>query len=129
MREKTRIMVVDDNHEMLRIVGRVLELEGYDVSTAPDGNSALALLDECKPDLVILDIIMPGLDGFQVIEYIRRRSNVSIVMLTAKNEVTLLQRALVLGADDYVRKPFDTRVLVARVKAKLRRATRVVTCG
>ena len=129
MREKTRIMVVDDNREMLRMVGRVFELEGYDVSTAPDGNSALALLDECKPDLVILDIMMPGLDGFQVIDYIRQRSNVPIVMLTAKNEVTLLQRALVLGADDYLRKPFDTRVLVARVKAKLRRATRVVTCG
>ena len=129
MKKKTHIMVVDDNHEILRIVGRVLELEGYGVSTAPDGNSALALLGECMPDLVILDIMMPGLDGFQVINHIRRRSNVPIIMLTAKHDVTLLQKALVLGADDYIRKPFDTQVLVARVRAKLRRTIRVITCG
>ena len=129
MKKKTHIMVVDDNHEILRIVGRVLELEGYDVSTAPDGNSALALLGECKPDLIILDIIMPGLDGFQVIDHVRQRSDVPIIMLTAMHEVTLLQKALVLGADDYIRKTFDTRVLVARIRAKLRRTTRVVTCG
>ena len=128
MKKKTHIMVVDDNHEMLKIVGRVLELEGYDVSTAPDGSSALALLSECKPDLIILDIIMPGLDGFQVIDHIRRRSDVPIIMLTAKHEVTLLRKALVLGADDYIRKPFDAKVLVARVRAKLRRTTRVVAC-
>ena len=129
MKKKTHIMVVDDSREMLRIVGRVLELEGYDVSTAPDGNSALALLGECKPDLVILDIMMPGLNGFQVIDHIHRRSNVPIIMLTAKHEVTLLQKALVLGADDYIRKPFDAQVLVARVRAKLRRTTRAISCG
>ncbi len=126
MKKKTHIMVVDDNHEMLRIVGRVLELEGYDVSTAPDGNTALALLDECRPDLVLLDIMMPGLDGFQVIVHIRRHSDVPIIMLTAKHEVTLLRKALVLGADDYIRKPFDAQVLVARVRAKLRRTTQAV---
>ena len=129
MKKRTHIMVVDDNHEMLRIVGRVLELEGYDVSTAPDGNSALALLEECMPDLVILDIMMPGLNGFQVIDRIRQCSNVPIIMLTAKHEVTLLQKALVIGADDYIRKPFDAQVLVARVRAKLRRTTRVISCG
>ncbi len=126
MKKNTHIMVVDDNHEMLRIVGRVLELEGYDVSTAPDGNTALALLGECKPDLIILDIIMPGLDGFQVIGHIRRRSDVPIIMITAKHEVKLLQKALVLGADDYIKKPFDAQVLVARVRAKLRRTTQAV---
>jgi len=122
MKNHPNIMVVDDNQEMLRMLKRTLELEGYDVATAADGSSALALLEEWKPDLVILDIMMPGLDGFQVLDLIRQRSNIPVIMLTARREVTTLRDALALGADDYVRKPFATRELVARVRAKLRRA-------
>ena len=82
----------------------------------------LALLEDCKPDLVILDVMMPRPDGFQVLELIRQRSNVPVIMLTAKGELTSLQKALVIGADDYVRKPFHAVKLLARIKAKLRRA-------
>ena len=82
----------------------------------------LALLEDCKPDLVILDVMMPRPDGFQVLELIRQRSNVPVIMLTAKGELTSLQKALVMGADDYVRKPFHAVELLARIKAKLRRA-------
>jgi len=113
-------MVVDDQQEMLNMLTRIFELEGYDVAVASDGRTALALLDEHSPDLVVLDIIMPELDGFQVLDLIRQRSNIPIIMLTARSEVTSVHRALALGADDYVRKPFSAREVVARVKAKLR---------
>lgn len=122
MKKHSHIMAVDDDKEILRILKRILELEGYDVAVAPDGGSALELLEEWQPDLVILDIIMPGLDGFQTLKRIRQRSSIPIIMLTAKCDVTTLNDALALGADDYVRKPFATRELVARVQAKLRRA-------
>jgi len=115
--------VVDDHQEMLRMVTRILELEGYDVVVANDGISALALLEKRRPDLVILDIVMPELDGFQVLDIIRQRSNVPVIMLTGKREVTSVHRALTLGADDYVRKPFSAHEIAARVKAKLRRAS------
>jgi len=115
-------MAVDDDKEVLRILKRTLELEGYDVAVAPDGGSALELLEEWQPDLVILDIKMPGLDGFQTLERIRQRSSIPVIMLTAKCDATTLNDALALGADDYVKKPFATRELVARIKAKLRRA-------
>ena len=115
-------MVVDDDLEMQKIVGRTLTLEGYDVIAANDGASALAMMEGSNPDLVVLDIIMPGLDGFQVLDTIRKTSDVPVLILTGKCEMNSLQQALVAGADDYVRKPFSTRVLVARIKAKLRRA-------
>jgi len=115
-------MVVDDDHDMLKILGRTLELEGYAVSLASDGKEALALLEELHPDLVVLDVMMPELDGFQVLERLRRRTNVPVIMLTARHEPILLQKALVMGADDYLRKPFRPLVLVARIRAKLRRA-------
>jgi DNA-binding response OmpR family regulator len=121
MNDRQRIMVVDDNQEMLKILHRTLELEGFDAIVVADGNSALTLLEETDPDLVILDIMMPGLDGFQTIDLIRERSSVPIIMLTARAEVTALQRSLFLGADDYIIKPFSTRALIARIRAKLRR--------
>ena len=128
--EKRRqlILVVDDDREMLRMLDRTLEMEGYSVAIAADGKSALTLLGEREPDLVLLDIVMPEMDGFQVLNLIRQRCNVPVIMLTARCEVTTLREALVLGADDYVRKPFRMRVLVARIKAKLRRAGQEVTC-
>jgi len=121
MKKRPCIMVVDDNEEMLRLLEYALELEGYGVITAADGISTLALLDECKPDLVILDIVMPGPDGYQVLESIRQRSNVPVVMLSARSEVSSLHKALALGADDYVTKPFRPLELMTRIKAKLRR--------
>lgn len=114
-------MVVDDEQEILRLLKRTLESEGYGVVLAADGRSALAHLEEHKPDLVILDIMMPGLDGFQTLDLIRQRSNVPVIMLTARCEVTTVRDTLSLGADDYVRKPFHTRELLARIRAKLRR--------
>ena len=122
MKKHPNIMVVDDDLEMLRLVKRTLELEGHDVTVAADGSSALMLFRDREPDLVILDIMMPGPDGFQVLELIRQRSNIPVLMLTARCEVTSLDKALALGADDYVRKPFRPLELVARVQAKLRRA-------
>ncbi|MBU2608836.1 MAG: response regulator transcription factor [Chloroflexi bacterium] len=122
MKNCPHIMVVDDDQDTLKIVGRTLELEGYAVSLANGGKEALALLEERHPDLVVLDVMMPELDGFQVLEHLRRRTNVPVIMLTARREPILLQKALVMGADDYLRKPFRPLVLVARIRAKLRRA-------
>lgn len=122
MKNCPHIMVVDDDQDTLKIINRALELEGYTVITASDGRAALALLEEHSPDLIILDVIMPELDGFQVLKLLRARSNVPIIMLTARGEPLLVQKALALGADDYVTKPFRPLVLMARVRAKLRRA-------
>lgn len=116
------IMVVDDDQDMLTLFHRILELEGFDTVVVADGGTALSLLEKTKPDLVILDIIMPGLDGFQTLDLIREHSNVPVIMLTAKHDLESLQKALFLGADDYISKPFGTRSLVARIQAKLRRA-------
>ena len=127
MKKHTCIMVVDDEQAILRMLTRTLEPEGYDVAVAADGRSALELLENCRPDLVILDIMMPGLDGFQVLNLIRQRSNIPVIMLTARCEVTTLRDALSLGADDYVRKPFGRGELLARIRAKLRRAGPEVT--
>ena len=115
------ILVVDDDQEVLRMVNRLFQLEGYDVVSAADGKSAMALLEEHEPDLIVLDIMMPELNGFQVLDLVRQSSDVPIIMLTARSEVTTLHNALALGADDYVKKPFHTRELLARVRAKLRR--------
>ncbi len=122
MEKHSRIMVVDDEQTILSLLKQTLEPEGYEVVVAADGRSALALLEERKPDLVLLDIMMPGLNGFQTLERIRQRSNIPVIMLTAKCEVTTVRDTLGLGADDYVRKPFHTRELLARIRAKLRRA-------
>ena len=95
-------MAVDDEQGILRLLKRTLEPEGYDVVVAADGVSALTLLEECKPDLIVLDITMPPLDGFQTLDLIRQRSNVPVIMLTGRGEVTTLRDTLTLGADDYV---------------------------
>ena len=121
MNNRACIMAVDDEPTILRVLKRILEPEGYEVILASDGSSALALLDERKPDLVILDIMMPGLDGFQVLDSIRERFDVPVIMLTARCEQELLAKALEIGADDYVQKPFSAAVLLARIGAKLRR--------
>ena len=115
------IMTVDDDRELLKLLERLLKLEGYRVTGISDSSEAVTQINERKPDLVILDVMMPGLNGYQVVEMVRRYSDVPIIMLTAKCEVTSLKQALAAGADDYVTKPFRTSELVSRIGAKLRR--------
>ncbi len=122
MEKRPVILVVDDEEPMLKLLRANLSVEGYQVVTTSNGMSALDLLEEYKPDLIVLDIMMPGQDGFQVLDLIRKHSSIPVIMLTAKCEVISLQRALLAGADDYVIKPFSILVLTARIRAKLRRA-------
>ncbi|MFH1646716.1 MAG: response regulator [Chloroflexota bacterium] len=118
---RQRIMVVDDDQDMLRLLNRTLELEGFDTIVVADSDTALTLLDKVAPDLVILDTMMPGTDCYRVLDLIRAHSEVPIIMLTTEYEVESLRAALARGADDYIRKPFGTRSFVARIRAKLRR--------
>ncbi len=115
------ILVIEDDQDMLQLLRRVLESEGYRVVLAADGAYGMTLLREAKPDLVLLDIMMPGPDGFTTLNSIRQYSNVPVIMVTAKRETETLQRAIDLGADDYLKKPFWPEELLARIKAKLRR--------
>ncbi len=121
MKTHPNIMVVDDEQTIRRLLKCTLELEGYGVIVADNGRLALDLLEEHTPDLVILDIMMPGLDGFQVLDLIRQRSSVPVIMLSARREMATKRDTLILGADDYVGKPFQKGELVARIRAKLRR--------
>ena len=118
-----KIVIVDDNKESLYLLETLLEGNGYEVVATTNGVEALEKLRAEGLDMIVADILMPVMDGFQVLDLIRQRSNVPIIMLTARREVTTLRDALALGADDYVRKPFATRELMARVRAKLRRTT------
>jgi len=114
------VLVIDDDPEMLQLLRRTLELEGFDVELAADGAYGMSVLRRTIPDLVLLDIMMPGPDGYQVLESIRQCCDAPVIMVTAKTEVDSLDKAITLGADDYVRKPFRPAELVARIKAKLR---------
>ncbi|MDO8568239.1 MAG: response regulator [Dehalococcoidales bacterium] len=116
------VMVVDDEQVILALLNRILKAEGYEVLLASDGSSALDMLEQNSPDLVILDIAMPGLNGFQTLHLLREVSNIPVIMLTANREETSVRDALTLGADDYIRKPFHTPELLARIRAKLRRS-------
>jgi len=117
-----RILVVDDEEWVRELVGRYLEAAGFDVVTAADGRKALTQFDSHRPDLVILDWMLPGLDGLEVAARIRKESSVPIIMLTACTEEGDRIQGLEFGADDYVVKPFSTRELEARVRAVLRRS-------
>jgi DNA-binding response OmpR family regulator len=117
------ILVIDDEESMRKLVARALETEGFSVMLASGGEVALELMEEREPDLVILDIKMPGMNGFQVLEVIRQRSDIPVIMLSGLGEVTTIRDALIIGADDFLRKPFYARELLARVKAKLRRCS------
>ena len=121
MSGKQKILVVDDDRHIAELISLYLEKEGYETKEAYDGKEALKEVAEIKPDLVILDLMLPGLDGYQVCAEIRKSSNVPIIMLTAKGETFDKVLGLELGADDYMVKPFDSKELVARVKAVLRR--------
>jgi DNA-binding response OmpR family regulator len=119
--ERRRILVVDDEERMVRFIRLNLEHDGFQVSEAFNGKQAVQRLRDINPDLILLDVMMPDLNGFEVLEMIREISNVPVIMLTAKSEEDDRVRGLELGADDYVTKPFSPRELVSRVKAVLRR--------
>jgi len=118
---KYKILVVDDEKRMVRFIQLNLEQDGFQVVTAYNGEEALDQVRTQLPDLVLLDIMMPDINGFQVLEKIREVSTVPVIMLTAKGEEDDRVRGLELGADDYITKPFSPRELVSRIKAVLRR--------
>ena len=120
-RDSRRILVVDDEPRMTRFIRMNLDLEGFSVHEAYDGKEALDRVREVLPDLVILDVMMPKLDGFQTLQMMREVSSVPVIMLTARASEDDRVRGLELGADDYITKPFSPRELVSRVRAVLRR--------
>lgn len=122
MYEKQRILLVDDDPNISHLVRLYLEKEGFDVTEAARGDEALEAFRRETPALVLLDVMLPGMDGLQVLKEIRKTSKVPVIMLTARDETFDKVLGLELGADDYVTKPFETKELVARVKAVLRRA-------
>ncbi|MGP4017621.1 response regulator transcription factor [Saccharopolyspora sp. 5N708] len=117
-----RVLVVDDDHAVRDVVRRYLERSGYEVGLAGDGETALRLFTEREPDLVVLDLMLPGIDGLEVCRRVRARSQVPVVMLTALGEESDRVLGLELGADDYVVKPFSPRELALRVGSVLRRS-------
>ncbi|MCQ4936912.1 MULTISPECIES: response regulator transcription factor [Anaerotignum] len=121
MSGKQKILIVDDDKHIAELISLYLEKEGFDTREAYDGREAIKEIGAIKPDLVILDLMLPGMDGYQVCAEVRKTSNVPIIMLTAKGETFDKVLGLELGADDYIVKPFDSKELVARVKAVLRR--------
>ena len=116
-----RILVVDDEAPMVELIGKYLRAEGMDVAVAGDGPSALDAVRNRRPDVVVLDVMLPGLDGFEVLRRVRTFSDAYVIMLTARAEEIDRIVGLSVGADDYMVKPFSPRELVARVKALLRR--------
>lgn len=124
MTDRTRnnklVLVIDDEPMLRKVVGRILGEEGYDVCHAADGVQGLALLREAKPDLVLLDVRMPGIDGHSTLDQIRQESEVPVIMVSAAYDLDSVRKALALGADGYIRKPFGVKELVARVQSKLR---------
>ena len=115
-----RILVVDDDTAISEMIGIVLKAEGFEPQFAGDGAEAIELFHDTRPDLVLLDLMLPGIDGIQVCAAIRAESGVPIIMLTAKGETTDVVKGLESGADDYIVKPFNPKELVARIKTRLR---------
>ena len=123
---KGRVLVVDDDTALAEMIGIVLKGEGFDVALCDNGDDALAAFRAHRPDLVLLDLMLPGKDGIEVCREIRAESGVPIVMLTAKSDTVDVVLGLESGADDYVPKPFKPKELVARVRARLRRTDQPV---
>ncbi|MDR2114633.1 MAG: response regulator transcription factor [Bifidobacteriaceae bacterium] len=117
-----RIMVVDDDVALAEMIGIVLTSEGYTPDYCTDGAKALTLIRQTRPDLVLLDLMLPGMDGIEVCRELRKESGVPVVMVTAKSDTKDIVEGLEVGADDYILKPFKPAELVARVKARLRRS-------
>lgn len=119
--EKIKVLVVDDDANISELLRLYLEKDGFSVITCEDGKKAIALHNSENPDIILLDIMLPGFDGWQVCREIRKTSDVPIIMVTAKSETFDKILGLELGADDYVSKPFDAKEVIARIKAVLRR--------
>jgi two-component system alkaline phosphatase synthesis response regulator PhoP len=124
---QAKILVIDDEPAILNLIGAYLKSESYDYNTAEDGISGLKAFRAFKPDLVILDIMLPGLDGIEVLRQVRNESEAYVIMLTAKSEEVDKLVGLSVGADDYLTKPFSPRELMARIKAALRRLQKSTT--
>ncbi|SNU02707.1 two-component system, OmpR family, response regulator MtrA [Ruaniaceae bacterium KH17] len=116
-----KILVVDDDTALAEMIGIVLEAEGFDVDYCADGTNALDTFRTAQPDLVLLDLMLPGVDGIEVCRRIRRESDIPIIMLTARSDTPDVVTGLEAGADDYVAKPFKPQELVARIRTRLRR--------
>lgn len=124
---KQKILIVDDDENIAELISLYLKKECFDTMMVYDGEDALAAFETYKPNLILLDLMLPGIDGYQVCREIRSKSNTPIIMLSAKGEIFDKVLGLELGADDYIIKPFDSKELVARVKAVLRRYQPVKT--
>ena len=116
-----KVLVIDDEESIIKLVTSYLRPEGYEIHTATDGQSGLQAFHAFNPDLIVLDIMLPGMDGIELLNRIRRESDAYVIMLTAKSEEIDKIVGLTIGADDYVTKPFSPRELVARIKAAIRR--------
>ena len=121
MATKTKILIVDDDNNIAELISLYLTKECYDTMIVNDGEEALSAFESYAPNMILLDLMLPGIDGYQVCREVRTKSNVPIIMLSAKGEIFDKVLGLELGADDYIMKPFDSKELVARVKAVLRR--------
>ncbi|MCB0068163.1 MAG: response regulator, partial [Caldilineaceae bacterium] len=118
----TTILLVDDDPVLSELVSYILKAEGYNAVVANDGEDGLRKFQSSNPDLVVLDVTMPEMDGFEVCQRIRRTSSVPVIMLTAQGAEDSIVKGLDMGADDYVTKPFQLKPFMARVRANLRRA-------
>lgn len=121
MVNKQKILIVDDDENIAELISLYLTKECFETKIVYDGESALQAVDAFMPDLILLDLMLPGIDGYQVCREVRQKSQTPVIILSAKGEVFDKVLGLELGADDYIEKPFDTKELVARVKAVLRR--------
>ena len=122
MKEKPYIMVVDDDPNISRLVELYLEKENFEVRSVSRGDDAVNEFHRLPPDLILLDVMLPGMDGYQVLKAVRKSGSIPVIMLTARDETFDKVLGLELGADDYITKPFDAKEMVARVKAVLRRS-------
>lgn len=120
-----KVLIVDDDKNICDLLRVYLEKEGYSTIISNDGNEAMVKFDLLNPDIVLLDVMLPGIDGWQICKEIRKTSNTPIIMLTAKSEVFDKVLGLELGADDYIVKPFDTKEVLARIKAVSRRSGKI----
>ena len=120
--DKNTILVIDDDRNILAIIEMYLKKEGYDVVTCERGDTAIEAFRKAAPSLVVLDVMLPGMDGWEVLAKLREESSVPVIMLTAKGDTTDRIQGLDLGADDYMAKPFEAKELIARIKAVMRRS-------
>lgn len=120
--DKQKVLVVDDEPQIIRVLRHILTAHNYSVRTSEDGEAALEVFDEWRPDLVLTDLQMPNMDGLELCRRLRKLSEVPIVVLSVRNEEDTIVEALDAGADDYVTKPFGTNELLARIRSSLRRA-------